>query len=446
MGKPFVLTLQSAPYVKGIQEMRFSTIRATGRIAIGGGLLAAMPASASELLPPTTAELAYVLNSLQLLLCGALVLFMAAGFTMVEAGSVRVRNAATITLKNIALFAVAAVTFYVFGYNLMFKNVAENGGFFGVPMPWTPAPYAGEPYAPAAYWFFQMTFVGTAASIVSGAIAERTKFWPFLLSSLVLSGFIYPLQGSWSWGGGWLFAYGFNDFAGSTVVHVCGGAAALTGAWHIGARRGRFDASHSQDFTPLSVPLVGLGTFILWLGWLGFNGGSKLVITSPHDINSMASIFLNTTLAASAGLLTVIAVTWWKKKRIHVLMALNGALGGLVSITAEPLLPTPGLAIVVGAVGGLIVVWGSLLLERRRIDDVVGAIPVHLGCGLWGTMAVCLSNSNASLYVQLIGTLSVALFTMLLSGLTWLGLSKTVGLRVSEEEEQRGSDATELCF
>jgi Amt family ammonium transporter len=391
-------------------------------------------------------EADYVLNTFFLLLCGCLVMFMALGFAMLEAGSVRHKSVAVILVKNIGLYAIAGIMFFLVGYNLMYLNV--DGGIIGDLQTWHPddaAALAGDfsaGYASEAGWFFQMVFVATAASIVSGALAERIKIWPFFLFCIVLTGILYPTVGAWTWGGGWLAEMGFKDFAGSTIVHSVGGWAALTGAILLGARRGRF-----TEKTPLhgnSLPLVTLGTFVLWFGWFGFNGGSQLAISSTEDAIAVAKILGNTNMAAAAGVVTALLYYIAMGKRIDVCVALNGALAGLVSITAEPLMPSLPLTILIGAIGSIVMILASALLEKLKIDDVVGAVPVHLAAGTWGTIAVIFSNPEATLGSQLTGIVAVGAFMTLTSLALWAVMKYTIGIRLHWSREDRGPDLSEL--
>lgn len=395
-------------------------------------------------------ETGFILNTFFLLICGAMVMFMAAGFTMLEAGMVRSKSVAVILVKNIVLYAIAGLMFYVIGFNLMFTDV--NGGFFGTPMPWTgddTAALNGDysaGYASYAFWFFQMVFVATAASIVSGTLAERIKLWPFMIFAALLTGVIYPITGSWAWGGGWLSEMGFSDFAGSTLVHSVGGWAALTGAIILGARQGRFssEGGKPRTITGSSLPQVTLGTFILWFGWFGFNGGSQLSIATTEDALAVAKIFANTNIAAAAGVMCVLLISQLKTGRIDVAMVLNGALAGLVAITAGPLLPSLGLAALIGAAGSIVMLGASALLEKLKIDDVVGAVPVHLGAGIWGTLAVTLSDPDASLITQIIGIGAIGLFVSITSLIIWAVLKQTIGIRLHWSKEEVGGDWAEL--
>lgn len=399
----------------------------------------------------TAAESAYVFNTLLFLMCGFLVMFMAAGFAMLESGMVRAKNVGTICVKNISLYSVAGIMFYLVGYNLLYG--IDEGGYLGSFSIWggddsaltaeTPD-YSGG-YSTGADWYFQMVFVATAASIVSGTVAERIKLWPFLGFVILLTAFIYPIQASWVWGGGWLSAAGFSDFAGSTLVHSVGGWAALVGAILLGARAGKYGADGSVTPIPgSSMPLATLGTFILWLGWFGFNGGSQLALGSGIDAAAVANIFINTNMAAAAGVVAAMIATQLLYGKVDLTMALNGAIGGLVSITAEPLAPSIGQALFIGAIGGILVVLAVPLLDKLKIDDVVGAIPAHLVCGIWGTMIVPLSNTGTAYGTQFLGVVSIGIFAIIASTIGWMLLKLTVGIRVSEEDELNGLDKSEL--
>jgi Amt family ammonium transporter len=373
---------------------------------------------------------------------------MAAGFAMLEGGLVRTKSVTTILLKNITLFSIAGIAFYLVGYSLMHNGV--NGGFMGSLTPWRAndsAALAGDFSAGSAsssHWFFQMVFVATAASIISGTLAERIKLWPFFVFVFVLSALIYPIQGAWHWGGGWLSELGFADFAGSTLVHSVGGWAALTGAIFLGARRGKYSLDGKTLRIPASsLPLATLGTFVLWLGWLGFNGGSQLALGSAVDAIAIANIYVNTTMASAGGVVAAVILTQILKKRIELTIVLNGALGGLVSITAGPDTPVVGEAILIGAVGAALVTLATPLLDRWKIDDVVGAIPVHLVAGIWGTLAVPLTNPDASFVIQLVGIGAIGLFVSAASTLAWFLLKRTIGLRLTQAEEALGIDKVE---
>ena len=414
------------------------------------GLVLAGPAAAQETMG-VAPETQYIFNTLSFLVHGFLVMWMAAGFAMLEAGLVRKRSVGTQLLKNVALYSLAGIMFYLVGYNLMYAGV--DGGWFGSFAVWAPSDstdYAtlvedGSAYASASDWFFQMVFVATAASIVSGVLAERIRVWPFLLFTAVLTGLFYPITGAWQWGGGWLSELGFSDFAGSTLVHSVGGWAALAGALLLGPRKGKYGPGGAVNpMLGSSLPLATIGTLILWLGWFGFNGGSQLAMGSGADAAAIATIYVNTNLAAAGGVLAAMILCEILYKKIDLTFALNGAIAGLVSITAEPLMPTPGLAVLIGAVGGAIVVLTVPLLDRLRIDDVVGAIPAHLLAGIWGTLAVPLSNGDANFATQAAGILAIGAFTFLASLLVWTAIKATVGLRIAEEHEEAGIDQVEL--
>lgn len=403
---------------------------------------------AEEAFALSAPDTAYVFNTLLFLMTGFLVMFMAAGFAMLEAGLVRSKNVAMQCTKNIALYSIAGIMYYLVGYNLMYSGV--DGGYFGSISLWGVDDSGGvasdgSGYASASDWYFQMVFVATAASIVSGTLAERIKLWPFLVFTVFLTGIIYPIQGAWQWGGGWLSELGFSDFAGSTLVHSTGGWAALMGALVLGPRIGKYVKGGGVNPMPgSSMPLATLGTFILWLGWFGFNGGSELALGSPDEANAVATIFINTNMAAAAGVVAAMLLTQLLYKKVDITMALNGALAGLVSITAEPLAPTLGWALAIGAIGGVIVVLTVPLLDKLRIDDVVGAIPVHLFCGIWGTMAVPLTNADTNFAAQATGVISIGIFVAVTSLVLWLALRFTIGIRCSEEEEMMGLDKAEI--
>ena len=390
-------------------------------------------------------ETAYILNSLLFLMCGFLVMWMAAGFCMLESGLVTSKSVSTIAAKNIGLYSIAGIMFWLCGYNLAYG--INEGGFIGTFTPWSDASDLSTGYSDTSDWFFQMVFCAATISIVSGTLAERIKIWPFFIFAAILTGIIYPIEMGWQWGGGYLAALGFSDFAGSTLVHSAGGAAALAGAIILGPRLNRFKNGQVEPLEPYaasSIPLATLGTFILWLGWFGFNGGSQLAMGSFDDVNSVARIFMNTNLAAAAGVVVAAGLTRVVYGKTDVVQMLNGALGGLVAITAEPLMPSPIIAIIVGGIGGAIVVFGSQLLIRMQIDDVVGAIPVHMFAGIWGTLAVVISNTEVSLGAQVIGILAVNIFVFVTSFIVWSILKSTIGIRISEEAEKKGTDKVEI--
>lgn len=411
------------------------------------GAVAGSDAAFAQASTEAPADVKYILSSLLFLIGGFLVMFMAAGFAMLEAGLVRSKNVSMQCLKNIALYSVAGLMFWVVGYNLMYDGVTAGTGWMGTPTPKViPATDADAgDYAAGSDWFFQMVFCAATASIVSGTIAERIKFWPFIIFTAILTGIIYPIQGSWEWGAGWLDGLGFSDFAGSTLVHSTGGWAALMGAIILGARTGKYGENGRINPIPgSSIPLATLGTFILWFGWFGFNGGSQLAMGTISDASSVSRIFVNTNLAAAAGVVVAIILTQIVYKKMDVTMALNGALAGLVSITAEPLTPSPIMAIMIGGIGGVIVVFAVPMLDKLKIDDVVGAIPVHLLAGIWGTMVVPLTNGDATFYAQAVGVISVGIFVSVSSAIVWLILKATMGIRVSPEEELEGLDKGEV--
>ena len=403
------------------------------------------------------AELRFIFNTFSFLVWGALVMWMCAGFTMLESGSVRTKNASVICLKNIGLYAIAGIAYYLIGYNLMYVDVGSLFGSFSFlygPSADELALLAGDETARAAViatdyavmsdWFFQMVFVATAASIVSGALAERVKLWSFFVFTLLLTGLIYPIVGAWTWGGGWLDALGFQDFAGSTIVHGVGGWAALAGALVVGPRHGKFRRDGTVTSTPPSnVPGVTLGVFILWFGWFGFNGGSQLALASALDVVAMSNVLVNTNLAAAAGVVVAIAVSRPILGRIDLLAGLNGAIAGLVAITAGPDVTGHYWALLIGAVGAVICTAGTRLLEKLQIDDVVGAVPAHLFAGIWGTLATAIA-AGANVGVQLLGVVSVGAFVFAAAWLVWRGLDATLGVRVSRSVERLGQDAGEL--
>ena len=396
----------------------------------------------SVALAATDAETAYIFNSFSFLIHGFMVALMAAGFCMLEAGLVRSKNATVQSTKNIALYSIAGIMYVLVGYNVMYLDVGSYIGTFSF---WSPSDVSvDDGYSSSSDWFFQMVFVATAASIVSGAVAERVKLISFLAFVVVLTALIYPIQGSWSWGGGYLSEAGFLDFAGSTIVHSVGGWAALTGAIIIGARSGKYSTDGSVKPMPGSnLPLATIGTFLLWFGWFGFNGGSQLAMGSAADVDAIGKIYINTNLAAAAGVVVAIIGTSIIYGKVDLTMALNGALGGLVAITAEPLAPTPILAIFIGGVGSVLVILTVPLLDRFKIDDVVGAIPVHLVAGVWGTLAVVLSNSDATLGAQFLGIICVGAFVIVTSSIAWYAIKMIMGVRADEQAELDGLDGSE---
>ena len=411
----------------------------------------AVPALAEEAsLGDTVVQLAYSVDTFYFLMTGALVMWMAAGFTMLESGLVRSKNTVEILTKNVALYAIACIMYMLVGYNIMYgdelnsvipklsfllgadhtaEEVLKSGG--------------GVYYSSLADFFFQVVFVATAMSIVSGAVAERMKLWAFLAFAVVMTGFIYPVQGFWHWGGGFLKILGFKDFAGSGVVHLCGASAALAGVFLLGARKGKYVDGKIKAIPGANLPLATLGTLILWLGWFGFNGGSELKISNISEANAVAMVFVNTNTAAAGGLVAALMLSraWFGKADLT--MALNGALAGLVAITAEPLTPTPLVATIVGAIGGLLVVTAIIFIDKAKIDDPVGAISVHGVCGIWGLLAVAFTNPKGSLIAQLTGIGAIFAWVFGTSFVTWLVIKAVMGIRVTEEEEMEGVDVAE---
>jgi len=438
---------------------KFSKLHKAAPAVTGAFILSGFVST--EAFAAVDSEVAYIFNTFSFLVHGFLVMFMAAGFAMLESGMVRSKNTTTICLKNIALYSIAGIMFYLIGYNLMYVGVPEGGfiGSFALFYNSSAAEVAllgaenataeqvkavvDNGYSVASDWFFQMVFVATAASVVSGTVAERIKVWPFLIFVVVLSAFIYPIQASWVWGGGWLSAMGFSDFAGSTLVHSVGGWCALTGAIILGPRKGKYSADGRVNPMPGSnMPLATVGTFILWFGWFGFNGGSQLALGSAADATAMAIVYVNTNLGAAAGVVAAMILTQLTYKKIDLSMALNGALAGLVAITAGPDLQNHFLTMIVGAIGGLLVVIFVPLLDKMKIDDVVGAVSVHLVAGIWGTLAVGIFGSG-SIVTQLIGIVAIGAFVAITSAAVWFVLKATVGIRVDEEDEVLGLDMAE---
>ena len=392
-----------------------------------------------------SAEVGFIFNTFLFLVCGFLVMFMAAGFAMLESGMVTSKSVSVICAKNIGLYSIAGIMFWLFGYNVAYG--IPEGGFIGKFIPWSDGSKLETGYADGSDWYFQMVFCATTVSIVSGTLAERIKLWPFFLFAAILTGFLYPVVMGWQWGGGWLAARGFSDFAGSTLVHSTGGAAALAGALILGPRIGRFkkkgDPAPVKPFAASSIPLVTIGVFVLWLGWFGFNGGSQLAMGTFTDAVAVSKIFINTNLAACGGVMAAAVVTRLIGGKTDVIQMLNGAIGGLVAITAEPLMPTPLAAILIGAVGGMLVVFGTKLLFSLKIDDVVGAVPAHLFAGIWGTLAVPITNSAANFGTQLLGVISINVFVFIVSLIVWSIMKATMGIRLSREAEIKGTDVSE---
>ena len=425
------------------------------------GLAALFALAASPAQAAVEGEIAFIFNTFSFLVHGFLVMLMAAGFAMLESGLVRTKNTAAICLKNIALYSIAGIVFYIVGYAVMYTDV--NGGWIGTfDFLYNPSEAelvllnAGEAtaeqvaavveggYSVMSDWFFQMVFVATAASIVSGTLAERIRIFPFLVFTVLLSALIYPIQASWVWGGGWLGEMGFSDFAGSTLVHSTGGWAALAGALVLGARKGKYGPDGSINPMPgANLPLATLGTFILWFGWFGFNGGSQLALGSALDAVAISIVYVNTNLAAAAGVIGAMATSYVMYRKIDLTLALNGAIAGLVSITAGPDLQNHVLALVIGGIGGVLVVFAVPALDRLKIDDVVGAISAHLVAGIWGTLAVGIFGGG-DFGVQLIGVLAIGIFVFAASLAAWFVLKLLFGIRASEEAEDDGLDKTEL--
>ncbi|NRH27715.1 ammonium transporter [Pseudomonas sp. MS19] len=396
--------------------------------------------------------LTYGFDTFYFLICGALVMWMAAGFAMLESGLVRAKNTTEILTKNIALYAVASVMYLVIGYHIMYSSpeggILPSLGFLIGDEHTAEAVLAGGDDAPyyslRSDFFFQVVFAATCMSIVSGAVAERMKLWAFLTFAVVMTGFIYPVQGFWKWGAGFLNSAGFLDFAGSGVVHMAGAAAALAGVLLLGARKGKYGPNGQVNAIPgCNLPMATLGAFILWMGWFGFNGGSQLKMSTIEDANAVAQVFVNTNMAAAGGLIVALIVARILFGKADLTMALNGALAGLVAITAEPLTPSALQATLIGGVGGVLVVFSILALDKLKLDDPVGAISVHGVCGIWGLLAVCLTNPDATIGAQLLGIASIFAWVFVASLVVWSIIKAVIGLRVSEEEEYEGVDIAE---
>jgi len=394
----------------------------------------------------------YGLDTFYFVICGALVMWMAAGFAMLESGLVRAKNTAEILTKNIVLYAVASIMYLLIGYYIMYSSpeggilpslgllIGDEHAVDLVAAGGEDAPY----YSARADFFFQVVFAATCMSVVSGAVAERMKLWAFIAFAVVMTGFIYPIQGFWKWGGGFLDAAGFLDFAGSGLVHMAGATAALTGVLLLGPRRGKYGPNGQINAIPgANLPLATLGAFILWMGWFGFNGGSQLKMSTIEDANAVAQVFTNTNMAAAGGLIAALVTARLLFGKSDLTMVLNGALAGLVAITAEPLTPSALQATMIGAVGGVLVVFSILTLDKLRIDDPVGAISVHGVAGIWGLLAVPLTNADGSFAAQLLGVASIFAWVFVTSLVVWGILKAVIGLRVSEEEEYEGVDVVE---
>jgi len=431
--------------------MKLKTKTYWGGAATLAILAVAFPALAEDVnVGDTVIHLAYALDTFYFLMSGALVMWMAAGFTMLEAGLVRSKNTVEILMKNVGLYAIACIMYMVVGYNIMYGGgpngyipglsflLGSDNGVDDVLKSGGDIYYSGM-----SDFFFQVVFVATAMSIVSGAVAERMKLWSFFLFAIVMTGFIYPVQGYWKWGGGFLEVLGFIDFAGSGVVHLCGASAAIAGVLLLGPRKGKYGGGRINAIPGANLPLATLGTFILWLGWFGFNGGSELKISNIDEANAVSMVFVNTNAAAAGGVIAAMILSrlWFGKADLT--MALNGALAGLVAITAEPLAPGPLLATIVGAIGGLIVVAAIIYIDKAKIDDPVGAISVHGVVGIWGLLAVSFTNPEGSLVAQLIGTVVIITWVFGTSFITWSIIKAVIGIRVSEEEELEGCDISE---
>ncbi len=405
-----------------------------------GGATIAQETSVAE---GVSGEAQFIFDTMLFLIAGMVVMFMAAGFCLLEAGLVRSKNAATICVKNLCLYAVAGVMVWVSGYHLIYS--IEPGGFLGEFRIWgAQEDLRKDAHAAHADWFFQMVFVATAASIVSGTLAERIRLWPFLIFVVLLTGLIYPIAASWHWGTGWLSKHGFVDFAGSTVVHSVGGWAALAGALLLGPRHGRYENGLVRPIVGSNLPLATLGVFILWLGWFGFNGGSQLAFGTVDNATMISKIFVNTNMAACGGILTALALTQFLYRKIDLTILLNGVIGGLVSITADPVSPAIWQSLLIGSIGGVIVTMAVPMLDRLKIDDVVGAIPAHLLCGIWGTLVVAWPNPTATIVAQLTGIVTIGGFSFVMSFLIWTVLKYSMGIRASAQEELAGLDKTEL--
>ncbi len=438
--------------------------------ALALGMLVPMVAMATPATAAVSTETQYIFNTFSFLIHGVLVMFMAAGFAMLESGLVRKKNTAVICLKNIALYSIAGLMFYIIGYTVLYPGDWIIDGIFGeLSLFYDPAPkelalmslsaadqadatkvaaalneVLKDDYSKPSDWFFQMVFVATAASIVSGTVAERIKIWPFLIFVVVLAALIYPIQASWVWGGGWLDKMGFSDYAGSTLVHSTGGWAALAGAILLGSRKGKYSTTGQvQPMPGANLPLATLGTFILWFGWFGFNGGSALALGSAAKAAEISIVYANTNIAAAAGVVIALLLTQMRYGKIDLTMALNGAIGGLVAITAGPDVDAHWKAIVIGGIGGALVVFAIPMFDKLRVDDVVGALSAHLVAGIWGTLAVGIFGSG-DIGVQLIGVVAIGAFVFVASFVVWFILKSTVGIRVDEESELNGLDIAEV--
>ena len=405
-------------------------------------------------------EIKFALDTFYAVMAGALVMWMAAGFTMLEAGLVQKKDVSEIVTKNLGLYSIACIMYLVCGFVLMYPSGSAFGLEFlngylpaigssvtlstGLPNEEIGMPY-GMDYSQQADFFFQVVFVATAMSIVSGAVAGRMKLIPFFIFAVILTGFIYPIQGYWNWGGGFLNQMGYSDYAGSGTVHLCGAAAALAVVMVLGPRKGKYGYDGSVNPMPGSnIPLAALGAWILWLGWFGFNGGSELAVASEGSAIAVSQVFLNTNMAAAGGVVAALLMSLIMTGKMDVTMAINGAIAGLVAITAEPLTPSMGQAVIIGAIGGIICMYGMKLLDMLKIDDVVGAIPAHLFAGIWGTLVVAWTNPDASFKVQLIGVVSYGIFALVASFIVWFIIKAVIGIRASKDDEEYGLDMSEL--
>ncbi len=436
---------------------RRRTTKVVGLAALTLTFLAIMPSLASAADSAVNLETQFIFNTFAFLVWGALIMWMAAGFTMLESGAVRTKNASMICLKNVGVYSIAGLAYFMVGYNLMYVDVSDYIGTFEFFYSTSAdevslldgnesalAAVVDNGYAVMSDWFFQMVFVATAASIVSGAIAERIKMWPFFLFTLVLTAFIYPVVGAWTWGEGWLYQEGFIDFAGSTIVHGTGGWAALAGVLVVGPRLGKYREDGSVKPTPPSNVLIfTLGVFILWFGWFAFNGGSQLALGTAADAVSMSNVLVNTNLSASAGVLAALAVSRPLLGRMDLVAGMNGAIAGLVAITSGPAITDHWWAIIIGAVGGLVCTLATKLLEKLKIDDVVGAIPAHLVSGIWGTLAVSIA-AGGRFHIQLLGVVSIGVFVFVTCYVLWRAMDTLLGIRISSQVERLGQDAGEL--
>lgn len=414
------------------------------------GLIGAAPVFGQEVsVQNNLIQLSYSVDTFYFLMSGALVMWMAAGFAMLEAGLVRSKNTVEILTKNVALYAIACLMYLVVGYNIMYEGSINSwlpslGFFFGGESAIDEVIKSGGGHSKMADFFFQVVFVATAMSIVSGAVAERMKLWTFLVFSVVMTGFIYPVSGFWKWGGGFLDGLGFLDFAGSGLVHLCGASAALAAVLLLGARKGKYGKDGRVNAIPgCNLPLATLGTFILWLGWFGFNGGSELIISNVDEANAVSKIFVNTNTAAAGGLVAALLLSQFWFGKADLTMALNGALAGLVAITAEPLTPSPMVSTIVGVVAGVLVVFSIVFIDKAKIDDPVGAISVHGVVGTFGLIVVAFTNPDASLFAQLIGIIAIFAWSFGTSYVAWMIIKAVMGLRVSEEHEMEGVDISE---